>query len=84
MDKGGQTFDLRARFPRDVVGEAFERVRESNRGRFGLLRADRRPLPLCRASVERAYADRLPLIGCVNPEFAEPVDGEPFRVTARV
>ena len=31
-----------------------------------------------------AYGDRLPPIGCVNPEFAEPVDGEPFRITARV
>ena len=59
-------------------------IREANSGRFGLLRADRRPLPICRASVEVAYGDRLPAIGCVNPEFAEPVDGEPFRITARV
>ena len=71
-------------FAAEIDLEVFERVRAENRGRFGLLRADRRPLPICRASVERAYADRLPAIGCVNPEFAEPVDGEPFRITARV
>jgi hypothetical protein len=71
-------------FTAEIDLEVFERVRESNRGRFGLLRAGRRPLPICRASVERAYADRLPPVGCVNPEFAEPVDGEPFRITARV
>ena len=71
-------------FTAEIDLEAFERVREANRGRFGLLRAGRRPLPICRASVERAYADRLPPVGCVNPEFAEPVDGEPFRITARV
>lgn len=71
-------------FSAEIDLEVFQLIREANRGRFGLLRADRRPLPVCRASVERAYADRLPPIGCVNPEFAEPVDGEPFRITARV
>ena len=71
-------------FSAEIDLEVFERIREANRGRFGLLRADRRPLPICRASVEVAYGDRLPPVGCVNPEFAEPVDGEPFRITARV
>jgi hypothetical protein len=71
-------------FSAEIDLEVFERIREANRGRFGLLRADRRPLPICRASVEIAYADRVPPVGCVNPEFAEPVDGEPFRITARV
>ena len=59
-----------------VVG----RIRAAEGGRFGMLRAARRPLPVCRAGVERAYTRRLPVIGCINPEFAEPHDGPAFRV----
>jgi hypothetical protein len=60
-----------------------ERVRAAAPDRrFGGLRAARRPLPVCRAEVQRAYVRRLPVIGCVNPEFAEPHDGPAFRVVA--
>ena len=60
-----------------------ERVRREARGRLGGLRAARRPLPLCDARVERAYTGRLPVVGCLNPEFAEPHVGPAFRVSVR-
>jgi hypothetical protein len=63
---------------------AMARARAELNGRFGALRAARRPLPICSASVERAYDRRLPAAGCVNPEFAEPHDGPPFRVIVRL
>ena len=50
---------------------------------FGGIRAVRRPLPICRAHVERAYPQREPEIGCVNPEFHEPPGGGSFSVTVR-
>ncbi len=69
-------------FTAEIDLAVLTRVREANGGRFGPLRAARRPLPVCRSAVERAYVSRLPPAGCVNPEFAEPTEGEPFRVTA--
>ena len=49
---------------------------------FGAVRAARVPLPICAASIDRAYPQRLPEIGCVNPEFEEPPGGGSFTVTA--
>jgi hypothetical protein len=69
-------------FTTEIDLEVLARIREAHGGRFGPLRAARRPLPLCRSAVERAYGDRVPAAGCLNPEFAEPTEGEPFRVTA--
>ena len=51
--------------------------------RFGGIRCVRAPLPICQVVVERAYPRRLPEIGCVNPEFAEPPEGGAFVVTLR-
>jgi hypothetical protein len=64
--------------------EVLEEVRRSRGGSFGAIRAARRPLPICGSSVEQAYVHRAPAIGCINPEFAEPVDRPAFRVFARV
>lgn len=52
---------------------------------FGAVRANRKPLPMCRAEVESTYAARADELGCVNPEFSELPVGEPsFRVFAQV
>ncbi len=59
----------------DVLDEA-----ERRPGGFGALRCAREPLPICASSIERAYPRRVPELGCVNPEFAEPVAGGAFRV----
>ena len=73
---------------RRVVG-CLERVYEAQldlasieelRDGTAALRALRRPLPICRAHAERTYPRRLPAVGCVNPEFAEPTDRPAFRV----
>jgi hypothetical protein len=63
---------------------AFLRLRSDLNGRGGGLRAARRPLPICRGVVEQAFRHRLPAAGCVNPEFAEPLTGDPFRVARGV
>lgn len=52
------------------------------RGGFGPLRCARRPLPICRSAVQRTFADRIPEIGCVNPEFPERPGADPFTVVA--
>jgi hypothetical protein len=45
----------------------------------------RRPLPMCRAEVERTYDSRVDELGCVNPEFNELPVGKPtFRVFAQI
>jgi hypothetical protein len=46
----------------------------------------RRPLPMCKAEVERTYESRLDEeLGCVNPEFDELPVGQPtFRVFAQI
>jgi hypothetical protein len=52
---------------------------------FGAVRANRNPLPMCRAEVENTYVGRGGDLGCVNPEFHELPRGEPsFRVFAQV
>ena len=52
---------------------------------FGAVRAQRKPLPMCRAEVESTYAARADELGCVNPEFSELPLGQPsFRVFAQV
>src|SRR5579885_3484428 len=64
-----------------------EMLREAERRQpgFGAIRAVRRPIPMCKAEVERTYASRQGEPGCVNPEFSELPHGEPtFRVIARV
>lgn len=60
------------------------RAAEAQSAGFGAIRALRRPLPMCRAEVERTYAHRSDEeLGCVNPEFSELPVGEPaFRVIA--
>ena len=60
---------------------------EMERGRagFGAISAKRRPLPMCKAEVERTYEARADELGCVNPEFSElPVGTPTFRVFAQV
>jgi hypothetical protein len=60
---------------------AAERTREG----FGAVRALRRPLPMCDASVQETFSHRESELGCLNPEFAELPEGSPtFRVFARV
>jgi len=62
--------------------EAVERSQQEGR-RFGGIRCARRPLPICSVVVEAAYPQRLPEIGCVNPEFHEPPGGGTFVITRR-
>ncbi len=50
---------------------------------FGAIRAARVPLAICSARVEAAYPQRLPEIGCVNPEFREPPEGGTFTISVR-
>lgn len=55
------------------------------RGEFGAVRANRRPLPMCRVEVESCYEGREDDLGCLNPEFSELPVGEPtFRVFAQI
>jgi hypothetical protein len=55
------------------------------RGEFGAVRANRRPLPMCRVEVESCYDGREDDLGCLNPEFSELPVGEPtFRVFAQI
>ena len=52
---------------------------------FGAIRAQKRPLPMCKVEAERCYETRAGDLGCVNPEFFELPRGRPnFRVFARV
>ena len=61
------------------------RAAEDRKPGFGAIRAMRRPLPMCKAEVERTYESRLDEVGCVNPEFDELPVGEPtFRVFAQI
>ena len=61
------------------------RAAEARQAGFGAIRAVRRPIPMCRAEVERAYEGRSDGVGCINPEFNElPVGRPTFRVFARV
>lgn len=61
------------------------REMERRRAGFGAIKAKRRPLPMCKAEVERTYESRLEELGCVNPEFNElPVGRPTFRVIAQL
>jgi hypothetical protein len=61
------------------------REMESHRAGFGAIKAKRRPLPMCKADVERTYDSRVEELGCVNPEFSElPVGRPTFRVIAQL
>jgi hypothetical protein len=61
--------------------EAAERTRSG----FGAVRANRNPLPMCRAEISSCYERRQSRLGCVNPEFFEIPLGEPaFRVLAQI
>ena len=62
------------------------RAAESRRrGGFGAVKAARKPLPMCKAEVDRCYEHRADELGCVNPEFGElPVGSPTFRVMARL
>ena len=61
------------------------RAMERRRAGFGAIKAKRRPLPMCKADVERTYETRLDDLGCVNPEFSElPVGRPTFRVIAQL
>ena len=58
---------------------------ERRRAGFGAIKAKRRPLPMCKADVERTYETRLDDLGCVNPEFSElPVGRPTFRVISQL
>ena len=58
---------------------------ERRRAGFGAIKAKRRPLPMCKAEVERTYDARSDELGCVNPEFSElPVGVPTFRVIAQL
>ncbi len=61
------------------------RAAEAQRPGFGAIRAVRRPLPMCRAEIERTYESRGDEGSCVNPEFGELPVGQPtFRVFAQI
>jgi len=58
---------------------------EARREGFGAVRALRAPLPMCRSAIEPCFAQRLPELGCANPEFNElPAESPTFHVFARV
>src|SRR3954470_11286463 len=44
---------------------------ETHRPGFRAIKQERRPLPMCKAEVERTYEARSEELGCVNPEFSE-------------
>jgi hypothetical protein len=61
------------------------RAAERRRDGFGAIRAERKPLPMCKAEVDRCYDGRDGDLGCVNPEFHELPVGEPtFKVFAQI
>ena len=64
-----------------------ELLTKAQRGRsgFGAVKAQRQPLPMCRAEVSSCYEHRTDRLGCVNPEFFELPQGSPtFRVITRI
>jgi hypothetical protein len=64
-----------------------ELLEEGQRGRsgFGAVKAQRQPLPMCKAEVSSCYEHRADRLGCVNPEFFELPQGSPtFRVITRI
>ena len=64
---------------------ALLRAAEARREGFGAIKANRKPLPMCKTEVERCYAARAGELGCVNPEFSElPIGSPTFRVFAQL
>ncbi len=53
-------------------------------GGFGALKCRKDPLERCPSSIDQAYVHRAEVLGCVNPEFFEPLGGDTFRVIARI
>src|SRR5947208_8210275 len=53
------------------------RAAEEQKPGFGAIRAVRRPLPMCKAEIEKTYESRLDELGCINPEFDELPVGVP-------
>jgi len=53
-------------------------------GGFGALKCRKKPLERCPSSIDQAYVHRAEQLGCVNPEFFEPLGGDAFRVIARI
>jgi hypothetical protein len=53
-------------------------------GGFGALKCRKAPLERCPSTIDQAYAHRAGTLGCVNPEFFEPLGGDTFRVIARI
>jgi hypothetical protein len=53
-------------------------------GGFGALKCRKDPLEHCPSAIDKAYLHRSQALGCVNPEFFEPVGGDSFRVIARL
>jgi hypothetical protein len=61
------------------------RAAEDHKVGFGAIRAMQRPLPMCKAEIERTYESRADELGCINPEFDELPVGKPtFRVFAQL
>jgi hypothetical protein len=65
--------------PADVSQRALDEAIAEGK-RLGGLRARHLPLVRCDAWIDTAYPRRLPEVGCVNPEFFEPLAGDPFTV----
>lgn len=59
--------------------EVLQRAGRTKAG-FGAVRAQREPLPICRADVERTFAHRSDE-PCVNPDFLLSAPRRPYRVT---
>lgn len=80
-DVGGERFALciHGILPADLAERELDAA-ITQRKRLGGLRAARLPLPRCDAWIETTYPRRLAEIGCVNPEFFEPLAGDPFTV----
>ena len=69
----------------DVEIDLLLMLEAEERGQFGAVRANKKPLPMCRAEVESCFEGREDDLGCVNPEFHELSQDIPaFRVIAAV
>ena len=73
---------VRASSPRASISSSSRR-RPPTAG-FGALKCRKDPLEHCPSSIDKAYVHRAEALGCVNPEFFEPVGGDTFRVIARI
>jgi hypothetical protein len=83
--EGGRTYVGCMQKVFDVEIDLVLLLEAEKRGEFGAVRANRRPLPMCRVEVESCYEGREDDLGCLNPEFSELPLGEPtFRVFAQI